>query len=405
MSSHTLMSGFPSAESDQVTLANWRTAPYTKWSFQHVRELVPSADIPNAPDDVWKLADERKDFASFRFAHGGASYGIDQFLGETDTDGIVILHRGKVILERYGNGMAGNTPHILMSVSKSLTAIVAGILVEQRRLDPEQEVVAIVPELKGSAYSDARVRDVLDMRVGIEFDEDYLATSGPIIEYRKSANWNPLDPGERPGDLRTYLAGLKKRNGPDGGPFHYVSTNTDVLGWIMERATGSRFADLLSTLLWKPMGAQCPAYITVDRLGAPRCAGGICATTMDLARMGQLIVQDGRRGDTPIIPTRWIEDMLGGGDPSAWAAGDLKCCFGNRTMHYRSQWYVLRERDLALALGVYGQNIFVDKANEVVIAKVSSQTPPLDKDLIDLTITFVEAMRDALCGGSELGQS
>jgi len=390
------MSGFPSAQTDLVTLANWRTAPYNKWAFQHVREIVPSADIPNAPGDVWKLVSEPKDFSSFAFEHSGKPYSIDKFLGETDTDGLVILHRGKVILERYDNGMTSNTPHILMSVSKSLTAVVAGILIEQGKLDPEQEVVSVIPELKDSVYSDATVRHVLDMRVGLDFDEDYLATSGPIVEYRKSTNWNPLGPGERPGDLRTFLAGLKQRSGPDGGPFHYVSTNTDLLGWILERASGIRFADLLSTLLWQPMGAQCSAYITVDRLGAPRCAGGICTTTMDLARVGQLIVQNGRRNDMPIIPAGWIEDMLGGGDPRAWAAGDLISYFGDRTMHYRSKWYVLRDRDIALGLGVYGQNVFVDKAKEVVIAKVSSQAPPLDKDLIDLSITFVEAMSDHL---------
>jgi CubicO group peptidase (beta-lactamase class C family) len=394
--SSQLMSGFPSAESSQVTLANWRTAPYLKWAFQHVREIVPSADVPNAPGDVWKLKSEPKDFSSFRFGHSGKQYRLDQFFDETDTDGLVILHRGKVILERYGNGMNSDTPHILMSVSKSLTAVVAGILVEQGKLDPEQKVVSVIPELKDSVYSNATVRHVLDMRVGIAFDEDYLAISGPIIEYRKSTNWNPLGPGERPGDLRTFLVNLTERNGPDGGPFHYVSTNTDLLGWILERASGVRFADLLSTLLWKPMGAQCPAYMTVDRLGAPRCAGGICTTTMDLARVGQLIAQNGRRNGTPIIPASWIEDTLGGGDPKAWAAGDLIPYFGGRAMHYRSKWYVLRERDMAFGLGVYGQNVFVDKANELVIAKVSSQAPPLDERLVDLTMTFAEAMSDHL---------
>ena len=394
--SATLMSGFPSAEAGQVTLANWRAAPYMKWAFQHVREIVPSADIPNAPDDVWKLESAPLDFSSFRFERAGKPYGLDKFINETATDGLVVLHKGKVVLERYGNGMTANTPHILMSVSKSLTAIVAGILIEQGRLDPAQQVVSVIPELKDSLYRGATVRHVLDMRVGIDFDEDYLATSGPIVEYRKSTNWNPLGPGERPSDLRTYLASLTQRNGPDGGPFHYVSTNTDLLGWILERASGVRFSDLLSTLLWQPMGAQCSAYITVDRLGAPRCAGGICTTTMDLARVGQLIVQNGRRDDTPIIPAGWIEDMLERGDPKAWATGDMIAYFGDRAMHYRNKWYVLRDRNVAFGLGVYGQNVFVDRANELVIAKVSSQPPPLDKDLIDLTITFAEAMSDHL---------
>jgi CubicO group peptidase (beta-lactamase class C family) len=394
--SSSLMSGFPSAETDQVTLANWRTAPYLTWAFQHVREIVPSADIPNAPGNVWRLESEPKDFLSFRFEHRGRRYGIEPFLDKTETDGLVILHRGKVIVERYGNGMTANTPHILMSVSKSLTAVVAGILVAQGRLDPEQKIVSVIPELKDSVYSGATLRHVLDMRVGIDFDEDYLATSGPIVEYRKSTNWNPLGPGERASDLRTFLASLTARNGPDGGPFHYVSTNTDLLGWILERASGIRFADLLSTLLWQPMGAQCPAYVTVDRLGAPRCAGGVCTTTMDLARVGQLIVQDGRRGNTPIIPAAWIDDMLGGGDAKAWVAGDLVSYFGDRPMHYRNKWYVLRDRSIAFGLGVYGQNVFVDKANQIVVAKVSSQAPPLDKDLIDLTLAFAEAVSDQL---------
>lgn len=394
--SSTLMSGFPSSEADLVTLANWRTAPYSRWAFQHVREIVPSADIPTTTGDIWKLMPGPRDFSSFRFEHRGEPYDIARFLGETDTDGLVILHRGKVILEHYDNGMTPNTPHILMSVSKSLTAIVAGILIEQGKLDPEQPVVSIIPALKGSVYSGATVRHVLDMRVGLDFDEDYLATSGPIIEYRKATNWNPLGPGERPTDLRTFLASLKQRSGPDGGPFHYVSTNTDLLGWILERASGIRFADLMSTLLWQPMGAQCAAYITVDRFGAPRCAGGICTSTMDLARVGQLIAQNGRRDGTSIIPPRWIEDVWGGGDPRAWEAGDLTSYFGNRRMHYRNKWYVLRERDIAFGLGVYGQNIFVDRANELVIAKVSSQAPPLDENLINLTIRFVEAISDYL---------
>lgn len=394
--SSTLMSAFPPAETDLVTLANWRMAPYNKWAFQHVREIVPSADIANVPGDIWELVSEPRDFHSFRFEHRGHPYSLDQFLDKTDTDGLVILHRGKIILERYGNGMTADTPHILMSISKSLTAIVAGILIAQGKLDPEQKVVSIIPELKDSVYSRATLRHVLDMRVGLDFDEDYLATSGPIVEYRKSTNWNPLGPGERPSDLRTYLAGLKERAGPDGGPVHYVSTNTDLLGWVLERASGVRFADLISTLLWKPMGAQFSAYITVDRFGAPRCAGGICATTRDLARVGQLIVQNGARNDGTIITGVWIEDMLRGGDPKAWAAGDLASYFGDRTMHYRSKWYVLRDRNIALGLGVYGQNIFVDKAHEIVIAKLSSQAPPLDKDLIDLTMTFAAAMQDHL---------
>ena len=173
-----LMSGFPSVPTDQVTLANWRTGPFNKWAFHHVRDVVPSADIPNASGDVWQLDSRPSDLCSLSIEHDGVSYPIDTLLDITDTDGIAILHRGKVIFERYANGMTANTPHILMSVSKSMTALVAGILLEKGVLDPKQSVVSIIPELRGSVYSDASVRHVLDMRVGLRFDENYLATSG-----------------------------------------------------------------------------------------------------------------------------------------------------------------------------------------------------------------------------------
>lgn len=396
MSPSRLMSGFPAPESDQVTLANWRSAPYSKWAFQHVREIVPSADITHAPGNIWHLAHAPQDISSFSFQLGGETYALDRLIAATDTDGLAILHRGKVVFEHYANGMTPTTPHILMSVSKSLTAIIAGILIDKGVLAPEQTLASIIPELKHSVYSDATVRHLLDMRIGIDFDEDYLATSGPIVEYRKAANWNPLAPGERPSDLRNYLLSLQDRASSDGGAFHYVSTNTDLLGWVLERATGTRFADLMSTLLWQPMGAQACAYITVDRLGAPRCAGGICTSVLDLARVGQLILQGGRRGETAIIPASWIEDMFANGDPQAWSDGDMIGYFGERPMHYRSQWYVLRDRAVAFGLGVYGQNLFVNRARDIVVAKVSSQAPPLDRRLIDLTLGFVDAISDTI---------
>jgi CubicO group peptidase (beta-lactamase class C family) len=391
-----LMSGFPPCEADQASLANWRTGPFNKWAFHHVREIVPSTDIPNAPDDAWQFEQQPDDLSSLSFTHRDAGYSLDTFMHATDTDGLVILHRGKVICERYANGMTTNTPHILMSVSKSMTALVAGCVIAKGALDPEQRVTLLIPELAGSVYAETTVRHVLDMRVGLLFDENYFATSGPIVEYRKATGWNPLGAGETPSDLRTFLTGLTERSGADGGPFHYVSPNSDLLGWILERATGVRFADLMSQHLWQKLGAQRSAYITVDRFGAPRCAGGICTTVMDLARIGQLMLQNGQRNGTSIIPAAWIDDIFGNGDPVAWAKGDLAPYFGGRSMHYRNKWYVARDRRTAMGLGIHGQHVFVDRANEMVIAKVSSQASPLDANLTELTLRFAEATSDLL---------
>jgi hypothetical protein len=255
---------------------------------------------------------------------------LDDFLMAASTDSLVILHRGRIIVERYADGMTAETPHILMSVSKSLLGLLTGILVSEGILDPDRQVTTVIPEVSETAYKGATLRHLLDMRTGVAFDEDYTATSGPIVEYRKATNWHPPGPGDRPSDLRSFYQCLRASDGRHGGRFHYVSPNTDLLGWVIERATGQRFADLMSRYIWKPMGAQHSAYITVDRLGAPRCAvdrlgaprcaGGICATARDLARLGQVVADGGACEGTQIISAAWIDDIAQNGSADAWDA-------------------------------------------------------------------------------------
>jgi CubicO group peptidase (beta-lactamase class C family) len=396
------MQGFPPAPDKQVTLANWRTSPFNRWAFHHVREIVPSADIPNDPERAASFAAHPLDLGSVPVEGDGGTRGsFDDFLRETDTDGIVIVDRGRIAFERYAGGMTAETPHILMSVSKSLLGLLAGVMIGRGEFWPERPVTAYVPEVAETAYRGATIGQLLDMRAGVAFDEDYLAADGAIIAYRKAMGWNPLDPGDTPSDQRSFYREMTASAGPHGGPFSYVSPNTDLLGWAIERAAGLRYADLLSELIWKPMGAARSAYITVDRLGAPRCAGGVCATVRDLARVGQLIAEDGARGGAQIIPTSWIEDIAGGGDPDAWAAGNGTDYFPGLPMRYRSQWYV---RDgappLLFGLGIHGQHLFVDRQRGIVIAKVSSQALPLDHERIARTMRAAEAIRRALADSS-----
>ena len=393
-----LMSGFPPSSQSQVTLANWRTAPFNRWAFQHVREIVPSADIPHDPSNVRPLSTGTMKVDNIRIPDAeGPALTLDGFLQRASTDALVVLRDGRVIIERYANGMGSRTPHILMSVSKSLLGLLTGVLVSQGKIDPDELVTAVVPEVASTAYEGARVQHLLDMRTGVAFDEDYMATSGPIVEYRKSTNWNPLGPGESPSDLRAFYQSLQGSDNHHGGRFHYISPNTDLLGWVIERASGQRFADLISDCLWKPLGAECSAYITLDRLGAPRCAGGICTTARDLARVGQLLVDDGVCGSTQIIPTAWIDDITLNGSQEAWAAGVFAPFFPGRRMHYRNKWYVdIDEAPLMFGLGIHGQYLYVDRRNRTVIAIMSSQPNPLDAAMISLTMSAVAEVRRVL---------
>ena len=357
---------------DQTTLGNWRTEPHNRWAFHHVRELIPTADIPNDPRHVRGLPESFLDF------------GPNGFFAQTDGDGMIVLHRGRVLFERYGNGMPAHAPHILMSVSKSMLGLLFGAL----GLDPERRITDVLPELAATAYRGATLRHLLDMRAGIAFDEDYLATSGPIVQYRKATGWNPLAAGEEPSDLHSFYAHLTEGDGPHGGRFQYVSPNTDLLGWAIERATGARYADLMSELVWQPIGAERAAYITVDRFGAPRTAGGMCATLRDLARVGQWLIES---------PTPWVEDIERRGERAAWEAGTFAAYFPGLPIRYRSKWYVVEgESPLLFAWGIHGQHLFVERAKELVIAKLSSQAMPVDVARMALTLRMVEQMRKQL---------
>jgi CubicO group peptidase (beta-lactamase class C family) len=368
-----------------ITLENWRTAPHNRWAFHHVRELIPSAEIENAPRNVREFPRDDIGLEKLRIdPDSGEAMSFEQFLGHTDTDAIVVLHRGRLVCERYFNGMQPGSPHILMSVSKSLLGLLAGRLAARGRLDVDSPVTRYVPEARGSGFDGASVRQLLDMRVGLDFVEDYLATAGPMVAYRQSTGWNPSD-GKS--DLHSFLVTLKGAR-PHGGSFDYLSPNSDFLGWVMERAGAARYAELMSELVWQPAGAERSAYVTVDRLGAARAAGGICTTARDLARVGQWMIEQ----DDP-----WLLDIETRGDRAAWARGSFVAYFPGLPMSYRSKWYVLHgAAPMVFAVGIHGQNLFVDRASALVIAKFSSQAAPLDAPRMALTMAAVSRVRQSL---------
>ncbi len=385
---------FPAAASDQVTLANWRTAPFNRWAFHHVSELVPSAPIWNDSTRIKSLetpATQIQQLPDFEFE--GKRITAASFLQDTFTDGLVVLQHGKPVYESYAAGMTARDPHILMSVSKSMLGLLVGILESQGVLDIKKPVDHYLPELVSSGFAGATLRHLLDMRTGVVFDEDYQATSGKIIEYRKATNWNPLEPGEEPSDLRSFFSKLTESNAPHGGRFDYKSPCTDLLGWVIERACGKRYADLFSQLIWAPLGAEQPAMITVDLLGAPRVAGGMSVTTRDLARVGAMVANDGDN----IVPPSWINDIETAGDSVAWDEGSFAEYFPGIPMHYRSKWYVLRgESPVLFCLGIHGQNLFVDRKAGLVMAKQSSAPDALDTRSELMAIKLFQTLRQQL---------
>ena len=369
-------------------LDNWRSTPYSKWAFHHVREIVPTADVENKSGLVNDLNLDIQMFEDLN---------LEQVMGETETDAIVIAQNNSILFEKYNNGMNEKSPHILFSVSKSILGLIVGALIENKTLNESDLIIKFLPELEMTAYSDATVRDLLDMRVGVKFDEDYTATTGPIINYRYADNWNPVPVGVEAGDLKSFIGSFTERDGIHNDRFHYVSPNTDLLAWVCERASGIRYSDLISELLWTPLGAESSGYITVDRLGGMRAAGGVCFTARDLARVGLMIANYGYVNNKQIIPDSWIDDIIKNGSDSAWEKRIGMDEFGNIPMHYRSFWYVQKNGDpLIHGLGIHGQYLFIDPKLNLSVAWFSSDNDATGSPYISRVMKTIKSIRNKL---------
>jgi len=376
-----VMDDFPPTPERLVTLSNWRKAPFSAWSFRNVRRLLPTANIA-ASGQPMALETSPEEIGHIGFGgHDGNPTTVDRALRATDTDAFVVLRRGRIAAEWYGHGMSAATPHIVFSVSKSICGALGGILADRGLLDPDDRVLDYVPELASSVYAGCTIRHLLDMAVGIAFNEDYEDPQGDVVRYRHAAGWDPLPAGEAPIDLRSFLARQRPDGQKHGELFHYVSTNTDVLGWVYERACDQAYADILSEYLWAPLGAERDAYITVDAGNAMRAAGGVCVTPRDLARFGEMMRRRGLVGGRQVVPGAWIDDINERGDPEAWARSELADIFPQASYH--SQWYRIdRAKKVLCALGIHGQWIYINPEAELVIVRMASEPTPLDPDRV-----------------------
>ena len=376
-SARGLMTGVPPFPPEGlVTLGNWQDPPFNRWAFQHIRELIPTARISRGAGRPRRLPRAERDVSGLRFRSGERELTVGEMLAGTFTDGFLVLHRGRIITEQYFNGMSPDTPHLLMSVSKSVVASVAGVLVRQGKLDVSAPVEKIVPELAGTSFEGAAVQHLLDMRAGTHFDESYDNPQADVRTYERVYLWRPDDGSPRPADALRYYPTLSN-DGDHGGPFRYRSILTDVLGWVLEKAGGARLHDLIADLVWQPMGAEFDAEVTVDAHGNAMTDGGICATLRDLGRFGLLYAEAaasrtawGRR----VIPPGWVRDTIDGADdgPEAFAAAGDAPGFPSGA-HYRNCWWV-REPAVPFfhASGINGQNVFVHVPTQTVVAKLST---------------------------------
>ncbi|MGY3454010.1 serine hydrolase domain-containing protein [Bradyrhizobium sp. USDA 4353] len=373
-----------------VNLSNWRQSPQNHHAFHHLPSEIATARVRSGSKEA-QFPNSSKSIETFSLRlPNGSSLGLEPFLAATSTDAMIVLHDGRLVYEAYRNGMEPNSRHIAMSATKAVIGLLTEILAADGAIKLDRPITAYVPEVAISPYAAARARDLLDMRVAVRFD--------PAQErrYSRSVGWEP--PGDPKTDIRSFLSRLSGPAWPCGGGFTYHSANTDLLGWVIERATSAKVQDLLSEKLWTPIASD-DAELTLDWDGFARSAGGLCATARDLARLGQVVCLDGSSGSAKIFPSHIVQGLATGGDRKAWSSGQWGESFApiSRSMSYRSGWYTIdTDPDILFAMGIHGQNLFVDRKNKIVMAKFSSWPQPVDGRTMWLTHAGFDELRRCL---------
>lgn len=346
--------------------------PALRWSFSNFRQLMPTLNVSRglaAPSVLAQAPDNAIDALSFNTTDN-QSLTWSQSLAATYTDGIVVLHRGKVVYERYFGVLTPQGQHAAMSVSKSLVGILGATLVAEGKLDPAQRVDHYVPELASSAFGDATLRQVLDMTTGLEYSEDYVNPDAQIWAHANAGN--PLPKPKDYRGPRSYYEFLQsvQAQGRHGEAFAYKTINTDVLGWVIARATGQNVAQLLSQRIWSRLGMEQDAYFSVDSIGTPFAGGGFNAGLRDMARVAEMLRNDGQANGEQIVPKAVVDEIRGGGDKAAFAKAGYGLLQG---WSYRNMWWVSHNPNGAfMARGVHGQSLYIDPQAQMVIARFAS---------------------------------
>ncbi len=349
----------------------WDRPPWNRWSFQNIRQILPTVEVWRGagPARVLPRAERDLDGLTIPAIESGAAT-LAGLLDETYTDGFLVLHDGRIVYERYFNGMTPRSLHLSQSVAKSVTAAAVGVLAGRGQFDVNAPVTHYIPELDVTAYRGALVQHLLDMTTGVAFDETYTNPYSDMGQLDVAAGWKPApagtDPTFRwPRHVFEQILGLDRIVRRHGERFDYRSIETEVLGFCMERAMGMRLADIISETVWAPMGAEESASFTVDAAGSALADGGFNACLRDYARIGLLYLENGGG----ILPPAWVEATRSGNHAIFGAPYTDTLPQGA----YRNKWWIEDPRGRAIyARGVFGQMIYVNWDYRMVAVKLSS---------------------------------
>ena len=349
--------------------------PQNRWSLSHFRELMPTVN-------VWRGAAPASDLGSvdsalagqidamtFQDMNGKTRVWADT-LADTYTDGLVVLHRGRRVYERYAGALKPHLQHACFSITKSYATTLAATLVHEGVLDETRLVPHYLPEMAGTAFADATLRQVMDMQIGVAYSELYSDPTAQIWDHARAGGLRARPAGySGASNFYEFLQTLKKE-GQHGQAFAYKTVCTDVLCWVMKRVTAMGLADALSQRIWQPLGCEQDGYISVDSIGVPFGGGGLCASLRDVARFGEMMRCDGAISGKQVIPAAVVADIARGEDPAKFAKAGYNLLQG---FSYRNMWWNTHNAQGAYeARGIHGQRLHIAPKAQMVIARFAS---------------------------------
>jgi hypothetical protein len=352
----------------QVTVENWdKGGAITHWTYLHASEVSPTATIRRANSIIDLSRELHPEIATLKVSGPGESgQTLEQFINNGAVDGCIVLHGGKVVLERYPT-MHANDLHLMMSLGKVFVTTALALLEDQGKVDLQKSVDYYLPELKGSGWEGISLRDVADMRSGIEGEEKsneaYRNPAHKEYQHEATLGWEPrtapnLPEAVRRGDLLGFLKTLKREHKP-GEVWAYTSTNTSVLGEVISRVTGQSLAEVISELIWSKIGAEHDAVLIQNERGFPVAGGGMCMTLADLARFGLLFTKHPPSSEQGIISERILERIFNSPRGTADEHGMLPLTY---------QWDLVSNQHELAKGGWAGQLLYVNRDKDVVVA-------------------------------------
>ncbi|SOZ62821.1 6-AMINOHEXANOATE-DIMER HYDROLASE, Beta-lactamase family [Cupriavidus taiwanensis] len=365
-----VMQGFPPPPDRQVSRGTGLRPPYMRWAFRHAREMSPTAGIRHASQPLALPGQSAPELDAVRFSVAGQTVQVADYLRDTHTDGFIVLHQGRIVYERYLAGFGPHQPHIWASMTKSVTGLLAAMLVEEGKLDPQARLAQYVPELAGNPFGEATVQQNLDMEVPVGYPQALPPDLGlfgavGIVPRKADAPDTIYD------FLKVVHATGTAGEGPDGGVWYYQNGSPEAVAWALRRITGKRWADLVTERLWSRF-ADDDAYTQIDRQGTEMASGGMNSTLRDAARFAET-VRRAAAGDATlgISPQAVRIALQPASNQARFARGNTTA--GRDGYGYRNYWFQRNDGDGSIeASGRFGQKLYINPARGLTVVKFSA---------------------------------